>query len=1156
MKTIYKIALSVFCTTSCIVTIFGQQSYINREWENTTGTVGAIHRTTSILDNFQNLIVACNTVNGAGNSDVLITKYDADGLILWQQTYNGSANGNDYAVQLAVNSSNEIFIAAALTQSAGVDFGLIKYSPTGSLLFSTSWGGSANGMDIPADLKIDGSGNVYLAGVSQSTIGTSDYGIVKFNVNGIYQWHTTYDFANLHDAATSLAINGSSLVVTGASASAPTNWDYATLEINTSNGTITNTQRTVVPGVGLDNAVAVTIDGNNNTFITGYVEVNGNRNIQTVKINSTFGLDWVKNFDGGLEDVGKAIGVDNFGNVYITGSKENPNGGKDYITIKYDQSGIEIWLKEFGSEGNNYEASAENLAFSSNGDIFITGSVDKSGVKEFATVCYTPSGELKVVEKFDAGNQNNEAKSILVSNNDIYVSGVSEVNGITQNATLKYTQKEKPLMVATDATGANYNANELLIRFDKTAINYAIIDDKRFTAGVLSDFVKPSVINALNQKTGFDWTKLDAFKIFLRMTTADSISITRLGDTTRLDDFWATISVYIPFELNEQQIVDSISTLYPLIQYAERDFFAEFHSAPNDSLYSTEMVGLYNPLNGIEVETAWDKQVGQTYTKVGVFDTGINWRHEDYGDGTSSGTKVVGGWDFYNNVSPFSQVEPDVEGHGTATSGLIGALRNNNIGISGVAGGDVQSGNTGCQLFSMAIPVSGQVTISTLHSIAGPAIVEGASYNPSTGYGYGLHIQNHSWGSTTNTNVLRDAVKSCYQNNCVFVASSGNDGNATINYPASYKDEWVLKIGANDGTGDRASFSTYGNDLDVIAPGTNDLYMVLDNTNNTGYIDLFEDVDINGNPVFIDVNGTSFAAPMASGSCALLYSEHNTNNGYPNNLAPEDVEAFINSFKTDVPPAGYDQETGHGRINTNYALEKLMLPQYFVKHSGGQNNMTSIPSYNIQVFVANNINGVAAGYYWADRYQVTNTFLDIFSPTQTVISDWPRNSSSIGVSASNTITGDTYFSYTSTISQNVASVTTTTFCWYITTNLQVQAVNKWIPAPPSQLRTAYSLYVKDNAVTGIEENELGNGFNIYPNPSNSQITIEYILANEADSEVEIYDATGKLIAKHALENQNSGNHSVTINISHLADGLYLCNLKIGDQVISKRIVKN
>ena len=630
------------------------------------------------------------------------------------------------------------------------------------------------------------------------------------------------------------------------------------------------------------------------------------------------------------------------------------------------------------------------------------------------------------------------------------------------------------------------------------------------------------------------------------MTTADSISISRLGDTVRMDDFWATLSVYIPADYIEQTIADSLNTMYPTLHYAERDYFGELTAVPNDPLYLTEQSGLFSPIHGIEVETAWNKQVGQTYTKVGVYDSGINWRHEDYGDGTSSGTKVVGGWDYYDNASPFSQTTPDANGHGTATSGIIGALRNNNTGIAGIAGGDVQNGNTGCQLFSMAIPVDVPLNpsqvISVLHSIAAPAIVEGASYNPSTGYGYGLHIQNHSWGSPYTSNTLKDAVKSCYQNNCVFVVSSGNDGDNTVNYPATYNDDWVLKVGANDISGDRVYFSTYGNNLDVIAPGTHDIYATLDYNNNSGY-------SYNG-------DGTSFSAPMASGASALLYSEHNVNNGYPNNLAPEDIEVFLQSFVTDVNTSGYDQLTGHGRINTDYALTKMMLPTYFIKHSGGQASPLQTTAAGIQVVLANNINGVAAGTYFADRHQVTYTFIDIFSPTQTVISHWPRYSSSVGVSAANPITGDTWFTYTPTINQNVASVTTTTFCWYITTNISGQAINKWIPAPPSQLKTSYSLYVKDNAVTGLDENELANDFSVYPNPTNNQIIVNYNLTSSENANLIVYDATGKIVANHDMGNQSAGQHNLTVDLSHLSNGLYLVNLTVGSEVISKRIIKN
>jgi hypothetical protein len=514
MKQKYKITFLLTGLLCFGSNVFAQQTYVNRDWENTTGTVGTIHRTASALDNNQNLIVVSNTVNGSNNTDVLITKYNTDGVVLWQQNFDGSAHGNDYAVQLKINNSNEIFVASTLTENTGVDFGLLKYSSNGTLVWSSSWNGSANGVDVPTDLDIDNSGNIYLVGGSGTANGTADYAIVKFNVNGTYQWYTNYDYANLHDVASSLDIYSNSIVVTGASASAPTNWDFATLKLNTTNGSVVHTERTVVAGVGLDNAVAVTTDANNNTYITGYVEINGNRNIQTLKLNSNFGLEWVKNFEGGLEDVARAIGVDDFGNVYIAGTKENPNGGKDYITIKYDQNGNEVWNREFGSEGNDFIAIAENLAILDNGDIVVTGTLDKNDTKEFATVKYSSDGDLKFVQKFDAGDQNNEAKAIIVKNDNIYVSGISEVNGVDQNATVKYSTKIRPINIVSDANGTEFVQNELIIRFDKTAMFYDKVDDKKFTAGKLTDFVKPSVVSQMNQKTGLDWKKQMLIKYF------------------------------------------------------------------------------------------------------------------------------------------------------------------------------------------------------------------------------------------------------------------------------------------------------------------------------------------------------------------------------------------------------------------------------------------------------------------------------------------------------------------------------------------------------------------------------------------------------------------------------------------------------------------
>lgn len=61
--------------------------------------------------------------------------------------------------------------------------------------------------------------------------------------------------------------------------------------------------------------------------------------------------------------------------------------------------------------------------------------------------------------------------------------------------------------------------------------------------------------------------------------------------------------------------------------------------------------------------------------------------------------------------------------------------------------------------------------------------------------------------------------------------------------------------------------------------------------------------------------------------------------------------------------------------------------------------------------------------------------------------------------------------------------------------------------------------------------------------------------NGAANMDELLDATGRNVAKHDLSNLSAGHQSVKVNISNLSSGLYLCNLYVGGERISKRIVK-
>lgn len=1159
MKNIYKILVFVFLFL--INSNIYSQTYVNKEWEATTGNVGSIDRTASVLDNNEDLIVVSNTINAANNTDVLITKYDREGNVLWQKTYDGASHGDDYGVQVKVNGSNDIFVASSIYGTASNDFGLLKYAENGTLVWSNTWNGAANGIDVPADLDLDNIGNIYLVGGTEATNNMSDYAVVKFNPLGTVQWSRTYDYNNLHDAASSIKFDNNAIIVTGASASAMTNWDFATLKINATNGIILNIERTVATGVGLDNAQAVTTDANNNIYITGYVEVNGNANIQTVKLNNNFGFEWVKTFDGGFEDVAKAIDVDDFGNVYIAGSSENTNGGKDYITIKYDQAGTELWNNKYGASGGTNIAEAEKLAITTNGEVIIIGTLDKAGNKDFATIKYDANGKTKFIKEFDAGNLDDKASAISIKNDEIYVSGTSIVGMNKQNATVKYSVKEKRFELVYNGTKPSHNKNELVICFNKDEVNLTVINDLGFEAGLLSDFIKPNILDTLSEATEMNWGDLQTFKIFRRLTSNDSISISRTGELVKIPEFWATFSVMLPLNItNDSIIIHLLETHYPLIENVNRNSYGTMNGISDDPLIAIQQEGmiptLQYPDGHININAAWDKQVGSSNIKVGVFDFGVYWAHEDFGDGTFNGSKVKG-WDFETNSSISNMTTPG-NNHGTGCAGIIGALRNNNIGVAGIAGGDFISNNTGVELYSMAIIYKNSFTqalVPTTTIIE--AIVEGSAQSSSSNFGYGLDVQNHSWGAEGYNASLAGAIKFCWQNQCSFVASRGNYGNSVAQYPACYNDRWVINVGGSgidgeyfDGTNGNYSVSTsgssYGDNVDVIAPAVQELVA----TTSIGTVDC-GGVNM---PNYSCFSGTSSAAPHVAGVAALMKSQHSVENGYPNNLSSDDVEYLIQKNATDKSLiVGYDDKTGWGLLNASNTIDKVS-GNYKVLHNSEPTSISIDPiAYNINISLAANMNGVSSGYYSADKYWVIHSYSEILNPTTTVIDEWARPSSTLGTLENLPIFDNNAATYQYNLFGNTMYVDAIMYCFFVKYNSIGQLVNKWVPDAPENLKSAFSLHLFDTNWTSIEEiEEQSLNFSVYPNPTDGSFILKYKLDDREDLNIEIVSSIGQLIYTQRIKNKQEG--EVLINLSSFNKGIYFIKVKTKNASKIDRII--
>lgn len=1130
------------------------QKYVNAEWNYSGGNVGQYDYVSCAKDANGNIIMVGNR-NLSNYSSILTSRVNPQGISDWQQLMSGAGNFDHYGIDLAVTSTGHVVVIAAVHNGSDYDYRINKYTSGGNLVWFTDYNGNGNSDDVPISLVLDATDNVYVTGTTLDSITLANYTTLKLDSAGTILWDVDYDNNSTIDVAVDMIMDSNGdLVIAGSSSSSMIDADITVVKYSSS-GSFIAANRYNSTGNGFDFPTEMVVDANDNVHIVGTANSNqSNRDIEIISFDNSLTMNWVQYIDrAGAADEGFSMCMHPNGNVLITGYSTKTSGGTDCVTGMYNPStGAAIWVKEKTAVIDNQYSKGRKVRTDNSGNIYVASEADFNGSRDIFVTGYDANGKVTMEVSYNnSSNGTDRPFQMLVDGNEIYVTGLCNHGATDSSVLIKYTISEKIIDPVYVNGVASYNNNELILRFHPSALILDNIDDKTKTFGTLGDFVKNPALGLMSSKYNINWRDMPAYKIHLGMTSADTLSISRTGDTIKMPPFWATLSVMLDREPLEI-VIDSLTKLYPIIGFAEVNAIGHLMAAPNDAEYALQQLSLYDFGVGVDVEDAWDIQTGQTFIKAGVYDSGVNWDHEDFGDGTSSGTKVVNGWDFVNQTSIFTSNQHDSQGHGTAVAGIIGALRNNSLGVAGIAGGDMSVGNTGIDLYSFKI-TNGGINDPILISSAASAIVAGAT-DYINGYGYGLEIQNHSWATNQPTAQLGEAVRECFRNSCFFVSSSGNFVNSAlcptqdcILYPASYYQYWVYKVGATDSTGGVASFSVIDNFVDAVAPGTKNLYTCVDDFNDNGYTDLFSSGD--------EISGTSFAAPHAAGIAGLLLSEHHPNNGYSNVLAPEDLEAMMNSFRVDLPPAGYDAASGHGRLDAQYALSKCTLPDYYILHNGVNASPSTSMINNVTVVLPYNMQGLAAGWYVADKYQVTHTYQNTLPAGHSFLSSWPRYSSSEGVSSANPISDNTWLTISSSVSGNVVTTTATTNCWFVQSALSGQIVNTWIPCPPTDLKTAISLYIEDTNATGVPDIDNQSEVSIFPNPTDGSITVQYMLAGSEKIMFDVYDVTGKLIKQNNFGNQSPGQNVLHINIEDLSTGMYVCKLHLGDKVFTKSLIK-
>ncbi len=325
-------------------------------------------------------------------------KYSPSGDSIWVRRY---LYGIGY--KIFCDASNNIYVAGRYGDASFSDYFVVKYNSFGTELWSKRYNAPGNGPDVANAIDIDNAGNVYLTG-SVFTGGHYAMGTVKFNSSGTQMWEAIYDCPDFgSDAGNAIdADNSGNVYVAGYSDSTVTGRDFMTIKYNSS-GAVQWTKRF---NDGYDEAVDIKVFDDDNIYVTGpSLTATRPDDFTIIKYNSAGFQQWMVMYNGGGTDRPNKMLLDNQGNIYITGMSQVLSW-EDVATVKYNSNGILLWNTTFTGQGN-YPDTGLDMALDAAGNVFVTGRT-YSGLtsEDYLTLKYSQTTNIRQISSASPGSYN------------------------------------------------------------------------------------------------------------------------------------------------------------------------------------------------------------------------------------------------------------------------------------------------------------------------------------------------------------------------------------------------------------------------------------------------------------------------------------------------------------------------------------------------------------------------------------------------------------------------------------------------------------------------------------------------------------------------------------------------------------------------------
>lgn len=378
------------------------------------------------------------------------------------------------------------------------------------------------------------------------------------------------------------------------------------------------------------------------------------------------------------------------------------------------------------------------------------------------------------------------------------------------------------------------------------------------------------------------------------------------------------------------------------VAFAEPNYIAHALLTPNDPTYPLQWAhnntgqaisytggSVGTPDCDTDTDQAWDLQTGSSSFILSIVDTGVDTGHPEFAG------RIVAGYDYVNNDSN----PTDDNGHGTCCAGIAAGGGNDGIGPAGVA---------------WNVKIMPVKVLNASGNGAYTAVANGINFAANNG----AKILSLSLGGPASSTLQTAVDYAVNTKGCAMFAATGNANASALDYPAAYSN--VISVGALSPCNERKNPSScdgenwwgsnYGTGIDFMAPGVRIHCADIRGAGGFGSGDYIS-----------NFNGTSSATPHAAGVGALVWSQNPalTNSG---------LLGVLQTNCDDLGTAGYDTQTGYGRLNAYRAVQNAS------GGGGGGGTPVTLFSEGFEVNVvpgsvwgANDSNATNGSDYWGDQ---------------------------------------------------------------------------------------------------------------------------------------------------------------------------------------------